>query len=189
MRKNSRYDFLSNESFLALCKKQREEIDRIYMRSNLEAHNNEVAVIKDIALKYCRGYGLDVGCSNHKLSGSIGVDLNRAANPDVLSPADCIPLEPEKCDYVFSSHCLEHMDNIEKTLLEWKRLLKKRGILFLYLPHEMSAFWSIRAMNGIHKWEFNHELLSYFLQTLDFSIKECVVMDDFFSFYIVAFKN
>ncbi|OYV92745.1 MAG: hypothetical protein B7Z60_10190 [Ferrovum sp. 37-45-19] len=39
-------------------------------------------------------------------------------------------------DFVFSSHVLEHIENTEKTLKEWWRLIKPGGYLVLYLPHK-----------------------------------------------------
>ena len=38
-------------------------------------------------------------------------------------------------DYVFSSHCLEHIENDWQALREWWRVLKSGGYLVLYLPH------------------------------------------------------
>lgn len=43
-------------------------------------------------------------------------------------------------DGVIASHCLEHMANPLKALLEWKRVLRLGGVLLLILPHRDYAF-------------------------------------------------
>jgi len=56
--------------------------------------------------------------------------------------------------YVFSSHCLEHLDAWKEALREWIRVLKKGGILFLYLPHESMVQWHPNSpwVGSDHRW-------------------------------------
>jgi SAM-dependent methyltransferase len=49
-------------------------------------------------------------------------------------------IEDETYDCVLASHCLEHMANPIKALLEWKRVLRRDGILLLVLPHKDGTF-------------------------------------------------
>ena len=44
-------------------------------------------------------------------------------------------------DYVFSSHCLEHLPNYVEALLHWKSRIRPGGTLFLYLPHPDMKYW------------------------------------------------
>ncbi len=44
-------------------------------------------------------------------------------------------------DYVFSSHCLEHVPNWVDALDHWYDNLKDGGVLFLYLPHPDQEYW------------------------------------------------
>ena len=37
-------------------------------------------------------------------------------------------------DFIYSSHTLEHMENVEIALSNWIRLLRKGGNLILYIP-------------------------------------------------------
>jgi len=41
----------------------------------------------------------------------------------------------KELDYIFSSHCLEHLHDPVKALEYWKEHIRKDGTLFLYLPH------------------------------------------------------
>jgi len=76
---------------------------------------------------------------------------------DIVADAWSIPLGDESADFVFSSHCLEHCLNTLKTLYEWKRLLKKGGVLFLVLPHGDRTFDRYRAKTHLahHIDDFN----------------------------------
>jgi len=59
-------------------------------------------------------------------------------------------------DTVHSSHCLEHMYEPEKALLEWWKLIKPDGYLVLVVPDEdlyEQGFWPSR-FNGDHKATF-----------------------------------
>ncbi len=43
-------------------------------------------------------------------------------------------------DFILSSHCLEHVANPIKALLDWKRVLKSGGVLVFVLPHKDGTF-------------------------------------------------
>jgi SAM-dependent methyltransferase len=56
-------------------------------------------------------------------------------------------------DYVFSSHCLEHLVDPVKALEHWKTRLKKGGVLFLYLPHPDMKYWLPQnCRKHLHSW-------------------------------------
>ena len=82
------------------------------------------------AKHYCKGIGYDIGfCKEEwKFPGAIGIDLSL----DNGYHADNLP--EEQVDYIYSSHCLEHVDNWVNTLELWLTKLNTNGILFLYLP-------------------------------------------------------
>jgi ADP-heptose:LPS heptosyltransferase len=93
---------------------------------------------------YTRGRGLDLGCGPHKaFPHFIGVDdytdkrlFGIDVKPDV--PADVRKLDifgSASMDFVFSSHCLEHLVDYKGALREWWRVIKPGGHLCLYLPH------------------------------------------------------
>jgi SAM-dependent methyltransferase len=47
----------------------------------------------------------------------------------------------ENLDYVFSSHCLEHLYNWVDVLDYWDSKLKSGGVMFLYLPDYSQVYW------------------------------------------------
>ena len=44
-------------------------------------------------------------------------------------------------DYIFSSHCLEHLHDWVNVLDYWTSKLKSGGTLFLYLPDYSQKYW------------------------------------------------
>lgn len=51
-----------------------------------------------------------------------------------------VPVDDAVYDCVIASHCLEHISNPIKALLEWHRLLRQGGLLLLILPHRDYTF-------------------------------------------------
>ena len=64
----------------------------------------------------------------------------------------------ENLDYIFSSHCLEHLYNWVDVLDYWTSKLKSGGVLFLYLPDYSQEYW--RPWNNRkHKHVLNSEMI------------------------------
>lgn len=93
------------------------------------------------ALEVCKGAGLDVGCMKAEwcLPGAIGIDTNFKDPWE----ANNLPFahNGDSWDYIFSSHCLEHVDHWVNTLDYWHTKLKSSGICFLYLPDFSQEYW------------------------------------------------
>lgn len=116
------------------------------------------------ARKVCKGIGVDVGCNRVEWMYEPGVSTkNSCQNYDQWyldaklsgNVSNTFPIDPvinnfhamkfpENCkdlDYVFSSHCLEHLPNWVEVLEYWTLALKRGGVLFLYLPDYSQVYW------------------------------------------------
>jgi SAM-dependent methyltransferase len=78
---------------------------------------------------YCQGRGLDVGHGGDLLvAGCIGFDIEDGEAARLENVADA------SFDFVYSSHTLEHMDDVAVSLTNWWRVVKPGGHLILYVP-------------------------------------------------------
>ena len=123
-----------------------------------QAKGNAAQFAIPFAKHFCSGKGYDIGfCKEEwKYPGAIGIDecLNNGFNANNL---------PEKgVDYIFSSHCLEHVDDWVSTLEYWLTSIKPGGILFLYLPDFSQKYWR-PWHNRKHKHCFSPDIIRQFL--------------------------
>ncbi len=105
-----------------------------------------------LAHKYLDGLtGLEIGSSSHNSHGLAG-SLNVApsddevfrqaeidlcgfyAQVDIVAEGDDIPVDDESQDYVISSHVLEHMPSLFNAFLEWNRIVKPGGYIYIVVP-------------------------------------------------------
>ena len=107
---------------------------------------NAARFIEPVALEICQGVGLDVGAGKWPLVGAIPIELKDGG--------DAYNLPDGTYDYIFSSHCLEHLHDPVKALLHWKTRIKPGGVLFLYLPHPEMVYWRpTRNRKHLHSWQ------------------------------------
>jgi len=152
-----------------------------YPKFQTEGNASQFAI--SFAKHFCKGVGYDIGfCKEEwKLPNSIGIDIGLNNGYD----ANCLP--DDLVDYIYSSHCLEHVDNWIETLELWISKLKKDGVLFLYLPDFSQKYW--RPWNNKkHKHCFTSNIIHQFL--IDNDMKDIIVsgIDLNNSFIIVCKK-
>jgi predicted SAM-dependent methyltransferase len=121
-------------------------------------HFQSIGNASQFAIPYakhvCKGFGYDVGCMKKEWSfpGSYPIDIN------FDDPWEANNLPSEEPNYIFSSHCLEHVDNWVDTMNYWYSRLNGAGTLFLYLPDYSQKYW--RPWNNRkHKHIFTPEII------------------------------
>jgi SAM-dependent methyltransferase len=101
---------------------------------------------------------LDVGCGKRKYESDdpkdkiIGVDINRDSQADIIYNLNKRPWKPFKTnefDKIYSSHCIEHLNDWVDVLKEMIRITKPNGIIEILTPHfsSGSAFSTIGHVN------------------------------------------
>lgn len=111
-----------------------------------------------LALKYCIGSGLEIGGSAHNSFGlnTKNVDFTDDLSTvyklaeidtcgevlpvDIVAPGDKLPVEDQSVDFVVNSHVLEHFYDPIGAILEWHRVIRVGGILFMIIPHMKRTF-------------------------------------------------
>lgn len=101
---------------------------------------NETSKIRDRVAKYTVGRGIDVGCYDCKVTSEcFGIDgrevdgVNLVTNNLYHLPKQLPHLVGNR-DFLFSSHCLEHLHDSYRAIFEWAQFIKSGGYLILYLP-------------------------------------------------------
>ncbi len=132
------------------------------------------------AKRFCSGVGVDVGAGRWPFPGARAIEDNPEENAYRLKAPD------GSQDFVFSSHCLEHLANWQGALLEWRRVLKPGGVLYLYLPHPACRMWRPDVLHH-HVWQPEPDTLSLHLAGIGFEILDSSDFPDaYLSFFVVA---
>lgn len=110
------------------------------------------------AHRYCVGRGLEIGGAalNPFDLDALNVDVTDSTDTvfrqweveqcgrilpvDIVAPGDEIPVPDGSQDFVVSSHVLEHFTNPVKALLEWYRVVRPGGTIFMIVPHRDRTF-------------------------------------------------
>ena len=86
-------------------------------------------------LKYCQGQGLDLGCGAVKIKPDcIGIDI---VHPYADNQDDARILKyytKDQFDYIYSSHLLEEIPDVERALRRWLEIIRPGGYVVLYQP-------------------------------------------------------
>lgn len=113
-------------------------------------------------------------------------------------------LRGDAYDFVYSSHCLEHLGSVETALRNWVRVLKPGGFLYLTVPdftlYEKGCFPS--RFNGEHRHTFSLQVrreserrtshwnvaedLAPLLRSLGVDLVECFLEDDGYDYDLAS---
>lgn len=153
--------------------------DRVY--PDYLKRGNAVENIIPIAKKFCVGAGVDVG----------GTPDWHFPGAEIANPAfnifDAFNLPKNNYDFIFSSHCLEHIDDYANALQYWRDCLRPGGQLFLYLPHPDMAYWRPENLSK-HLHSFIPQKIAYVLKMLGFTQIFYSNRDLYWSFAVTGVK-
>jgi SAM-dependent methyltransferase len=116
-------------------------IDTVVFREGeypaFQANGNAARFVMPFAKEVLHGEGLDIGGGNDmwKFPEARLIDLS----VDDEYSANHLP--DRQYDYIFSSHCLEHLPDWVGVLDYWSTRIKPGGVMFLYLPHYSQEYW------------------------------------------------
>lgn len=105
--------------------------------------------------KYMHGKGLDIGFSGYSkgvlpiLPDAIGVDVDYPSYD-----GKTLPFPDNSQDYVYSSHCLEHIFDYVNAFREWHRVIKTDGYIVVVVPHQ---FLYEKKENLPSHWNHDHK--------------------------------
>lgn len=130
--------------------------NKTYPKFQSEGYASQFAI--PFAQYFCKGKGVDVGCNREEWAfpGAIPID-------PIINEYHALDFPYENLDYIFSSHCLEHLYDWVNVLDYWTTKLKIGGVLFLYLPDYSQEYW--RPWNNRkHLNIFNTQIISDYMK-------------------------
>ncbi len=136
--------------------------DKVYPHFQTVGNASQFAI--PYAKHFCKGIGYDIGCMKPEWAfpNATPIDL------DFDDPWHADNLPEDQVDYIFSSHCLEHVPDWIETLLYWTKKFNSVGTLFLYLPHYDQEYW--RPWNNRkHKHVFLPDILFDFMKDVGYT--------------------
>ncbi|MDI6721716.1 MAG: methyltransferase domain-containing protein, partial [Candidatus Aenigmarchaeota archaeon] len=84
---------------------------------------------------------LDIGCGDKKNENSIGIDVERTPDTDVLASADSfLPFKDGAFDEIFCYHILEHSEDLLFTMNEIWRISKNNARIHIRVPYFESVY-------------------------------------------------
>lgn len=121
---------------------------------------SETAKIRERVLPFCQGRGIDIGCGRDPLTGEI-LSFDRDSWPEVKMQGDArkLQISDGTFDFLFSSHCIEDLDDTEAVIKEWSRVVKRGGNVVVATPNE-----HFTGFNKDHVWSHftPEEMSEYF---------------------------
>jgi len=123
------------------------------MRETTKSH--ELRVARDDYKRFLHGKGIDVGAGDDPLTvpdGSVTYWDKPQGDAQILSS-----IEDSSLDFLYSSHCLEHLPDLRLTLRNWARVLRDGAHAYIVVPdftlYEHHTWPS--PYNGDHKHSFS----------------------------------
>ena len=104
---------------------------------------------------------LDIGCGRSKIKGTVGVDI--AALPGVGVVAELgagLPFRDSSVDAIYTSHTLEHFDNLTGVMEELWRICRPDALVHIWVPHASCPF--VTWIDPTHQRGLTIETFSYF---------------------------
>ncbi len=104
---------------------------------------------------------LDVGCGTNKSpEARFGVDIRALAGVDVVCNLEhALPFRTSSIDSIVTRHTLEHVDDLERVLREFVRVVRPGGRVRVVVPHFSNT---LGFSDYTHKRFFGYYTFDYF---------------------------
>lgn len=104
---------------------------------------------------------LDIGCGRSKFKGTLGVDIVALPGVDVVADLTRgLPFRDNSISEIYTSHTLEHVDNLPAVMEELWRVCKPNALVHIWVPHASCPF--VTWIDPTHKRGMTIETFSYF---------------------------
>jgi SAM-dependent methyltransferase len=133
--------------------------------------------------QFAKGEGINICCGDYPIANSTGVDLRltlASFEGLPLVKGDELPIDDGACDYILTNY-LETFSNPVMVLREWRRVLKKGGVLAIVArdaaDDRYKDIWG-GVLKNRHRFScFTKETLKFYLQRAGFHVEEITPKD------------
>ncbi|WP_052768097.1 methyltransferase domain-containing protein [Brachyspira hyodysenteriae] len=164
--------------------------------------NNKKTKDSKLVNKYLSGLrGIEIGGASFSDFGINAVNINIVSNIDnteynyedseeykwmgylkdvnFICNGNQLPFKDNSVDFVFSSHVIEHFYDPISALLEWNRVVKNGGYIFLIIPHKERTFDKDRKRTTLEELINRHKETKYNLKNDYYKHHSVWVTEDF----------
>jgi SAM-dependent methyltransferase len=117
--------------FAAVKSFERATATRYDHGTNMDEASKTKSIMGPLEKSVLTGSGIDIGCGPDPIFPDVRRFDVEDGDANVISQ-----FVSDQFDFVFSSHCLEHMHNPREALLEWWKLVKPGGHIYFIIPDE-----------------------------------------------------
>ncbi len=104
---------------------------------------------------------IDIGCGRSKFKGTLGVDIVPLPGVDVVADLTRgLPFKDSSISEIYTSHTLEHVDNLPAVMEEIWRVCKPNALVHIWVPHASCPF--VTWIDPTHRRGMTIETFSYF---------------------------
>lgn len=93
------------------------------------------------AKKGVKVYASDISSSALKLITEYSIKYGLNNLSAIRATAEKLPIKSRSVDYLVSNSVLEHLPNEMSAILEWKRVVKRGGKIFVTVPIKYKYIW------------------------------------------------
>ena len=125
--------------------------------------------------QFCEGQGLDVACGDFLVGLSIGIDPNNEKLGQLwVGPGDeILRAKSESMDYVISNY-FDAFPSVLKTLHEWYRVLKPKGVVAVTCPNAEKYEGKKGPLENVNKSNsFTPLTLKHYFSRAGFKVEIC----------------
>jgi SAM-dependent methyltransferase len=131
---------------------------------------------------------LNLGCGLDIIPDYVNLDSLNLKGVDIVHDLNKFPypFKDNTFEYIFTSHVLEHLDDIVKVMAELKRISKPGAIIRIRVPH-FSCGVSYR--DPTHKRLFSYHTFDYFTSTSFYGLPNFNILRRKLNFTRLAFPS
>jgi ubiquinone/menaquinone biosynthesis C-methylase UbiE len=131
---------------------------------------------------------LNLGCGEDVKSGYVNMDLLKLKGVDVVHDINKFPwpFKENEFDLVYTSHVIEHVDDLVKVMAEIRRICKPKARIHIRVPH-FSCGVSYR--DPTHKRLFSYFTFDYFTEDCFYGLPKFKIINRKLNFTRLAFTS